>query len=192
MLLATGVAGAALGAWLVLVVQLAGGERAARNELLALTRAASAPSMPGADDEATAAERELRAGLAALAVTRQRLVAAAAAVAVALLLAGGLARRLSRSALDPAPRPLGLDGGAPFASSPELVRVGTSFGRMVDELERRHQEAARHRDELEAELLERTRELALAREAAERTVAPRSRIERGSELPPALSSRRGS
>jgi hypothetical protein len=130
------------------------------------------------------------------------LVAGSAALA-ALLLAGALARRFLRllpgpAAAEPAddvavavpPKPPERPGS--FPGSPELARVSVSFGRMVDELERRNREVVEHRDQLQAELLERTRELTVIKEAADRPAPPlRSRPASGrGHEPPTRPARR--
>ena len=190
-LIVTGAAGTVLGAWLVLAVQLASSERAGGRELRAHAGTPAAQRSAAQEEPARARPRELGA-------RRPRLLAAGAAVAASLLVAGGLARRLwgEVAAAPPRSRDAGRgvlvagDGATAFTGSPELSQLGRSLGRMVDELERRNRETARHRDELEAELLD-LRQRSIAGDAGESLPATRPpRPERGVEMAPSLSSRR--
>jgi hypothetical protein len=180
-LLATGVAGAVLGAWLVLALQLAHGRRSAGHE---------PDGTAGSAASGLSAEEALSTRFPSVATSRPRLLGAALAVAAALLLAGRLARQLARrvsaagSSTIERPPPATRQQPVAFVGSPELVQVGASFGRMVDDIQRRYREVARHRDQLEAELLARTRELAQAQEAVERTTPPRPRRRESGNEPP--------
>ncbi len=118
-----------------------------------------------------------------VAARRRAAPAAAAAIAAALLLTLASWRTLWRQlavAGGPAPANQRADERASavlpgaWEGSPELQRVGASYARMLDDLERRSRQVARQRDLLAAELGLRSREPPVAEPAAHRR-APRPR-----------------